>query len=50
MEKFALVTEIGGILKKTYTRKEIECYKKYYEELGIKNLKIIEITIDTLED
>ena len=46
MEKFALITEIGGILKETYTRKEIECYKEYYEELGIKNLKIIEITID----
>ena len=48
MKKFALVLEgkENTILKDTYTKKEIEFYKMDFEEMGIKNLKIIELNID----
>lgn len=48
MKKFALVLEDNEskILKDTYTKKEIEFYKMDFEEKGIKNLKIIELSID----
>lgn len=48
MKKFALVLEGNNntILKETYTKKEIEFYKIDFEEKGMTNLKIIELSID----